>query len=183
MSRDLPAGMQAEVAGKKIRPLVLIKFEFDSGSLRLWNGIRPLTFNAEVYTGSGNLLNISGVQETQVLKAAGVTFTLSGIDASAISIALTEDYQGRPVTLWFGAMDADENIIDAPFQQFQGYLDVMTMEDDGETATISVTAENELLDLERPRVRRYTDKDQEMDYRGDRFFEFVEGLQEKEIPA
>lgn len=181
MSRDLTAGMQTEVAGKLIRPLVLVKFEFDSGDLRLWNGIRPLTFNAEVYTGAGNLLQISGIQETQVLKAAGVTFTLSGIDSAAIAIALAENYQGRPVTLWLGALDANENIIGDPFAQFKGNLDVMTLEDDGETATLAVTAENELVDLERPRERRYTDEDQELDYPNDRFFEFVLGLQGKEV--
>lgn len=181
MSRNLTSAMQTEVAGNKVRPLVLVKFEFDSGDLRLWNGYRPLTFNAEVYTGSGNLLEVSGVQETQALKAAGVTFTLSGIDAAAISVAMDEDYQGRPVTLWFGAMDASDNIIGDAFRQFQGFLDVMTPVDDGLTATISVTAENELVDLERPRLRRCTDEDQELDYPGDRFFEFVPGLQEKEI--
>lgn len=181
MSRDLTAGMQTEVAGKLIRPLVLVKFEFDSGDLRLWNGIRPLTFNAEVYTGAGNLLQISGIQETQMLKAAGVTFTLSGIDAAAIAVALAEDYHGRPVTMWFGALDASENIIGDPFAQFKGTLDVMTLEDDGQTATIAVAAENELVNLERARERRYTDEDQELDYPGDRIFEFVPGLQQKEI--
>jgi len=183
VSRDLTAGMITEMGAKLFRPLVLVKFEFDSGDLRLWNGIRPLTFNSEVYTGAGNLLEISGIEETQVLKAAKVTFTLSGIDQTAISIALAENYQGRPVTLWFGALDASENIIDAPVIQFRGKLDIMTMEDDGQTAIITVTAENDLLGLERPRERRYTDEDQELDYPDDRFFEFVEGLQEKEFPV
>ena len=118
-----------------------------------------------------------------MLKAAKVTFTLSGIDQTAISVALAENYQGRPVTLWFGALDASENIIDAPVIQFRGKLDVMTMEDDGQTAIITVTAENDLLGLERPRERRYTDEDQELDYPDDRFFEFIEGLQEKEFPV
>lgn len=181
MTRNLAAPMVTEVTADQLRPLVLVKFEFDSGDLRLWNGIRPLTYNAEVYTGAGTLLQISGIQETQQLKAAGVEFMLSGIDAGAISVAMAEDYQGRLVTLWFGALDENDLVVDSPFQQFQGVLDLMELTDDGGEAIIKVTAENDLVALERPRVRRNTDEDQELDYPGDRFFEFVPGLQEKEI--
>ena len=37
------------------------------------------------------------------------------------------------------------------------------------------------VDLERAEVRRYTDADQQAEYPGDRFFEFVPALQEAEI--
>ena len=37
------------------------------------------------------------------------------------------------------------------------------------------------MDLERAEVRRYTDADQQAEYPGDRFFEFVAALQEAEI--
>ena len=37
------------------------------------------------------------------------------------------------------------------------------------------------MDLERAEVRRYTDADQQAEYPGDRFFEFVPALQEAEI--
>jgi hypothetical protein len=37
------------------------------------------------------------------------------------------------------------------------------------------------VDLERAEVRRYTDADQQAEYQGDRFFEYVPALQEAEI--
>ena len=83
--------------------------------------------------------------------------------------------------MWCGALDANDNIIGDPFAQFKGILDVMTPGDDGLTATLSVTAINDLAKLERPRLRRYTDEDQELDYPNDRFFDHVAGLQQKEI--
>jgi hypothetical protein len=41
--------------------------------------------------------------------------------------------------------------------------------------------ESRLVDLERAEVRRYTDADQQAEYQGDRFFEYVPALQEAEI--
>ncbi len=45
----------------------------------------------------------------------------------------------------------------------------------------ALTCESRLVDLERAEVRRYTDADQQAEYPGDRFFEFVPALQEAEI--
>ena len=115
------------------------------------------------------------------MKAAEMTFSLSGINAAQIAVALAEPYQGRAVTMWFGALDVNDQVIDDAFQQFKGEMDVMTPVDDGLIAKISVTAVSDLVDLERPRLRRFNDEDQELDYPNDRFFEFVPGLQEKEI--
>ena len=40
-------------------------------------------------------------------------------------------------------------------------------------ATISVSAESRLAAWDRPNVRRYNHEDQQIDYPGDKFFEFV----------
>ena len=52
-----------------------------------------------------------------------------------------------------------------------------------ETATITIQAENRLVDLERPRIRRYSDEDQKSDTANasDVGFEFVPSLQDKVI--
>ncbi|AWV21498.1 Transcriptional regulator, LacI family [Roseomonas mucosa] len=52
---------------------------------------------------------------------------------------------------------------------------------DGAEPRVSLTCEGRLVDLERAEVRRYTDADQQAEYPGDRFFEFVPALQEAQI--
>lgn len=64
---------------------------------------------------------------------------------------------------------------------FTGELDQMNILEAADTATIQVTAENVLVRLERPVVRRFTDQDQKSRYPGDRGLEFIAGLQDKEI--
>jgi hypothetical protein len=57
----------------------------------------------------------------------------------------------------------------------------MNIEENVETASISVTAENVLVKLERPVIRRLTNEDQKSRFPSDRGLEFVASLQDKEI--
>lgn len=184
-TRGISALMLAEIQKSTFRPVLLFKFEFDSGTLRLWNGYRDLDFiedeQIRVYTGSGSLLSVSKIDESLDLKAGKLTVVLNGIDPAIISIALTENYQGRKMSLWLGALNANEILIDAPLLVFTGKMDVMTLSDDNVSATVELTIENEFIELARSKERRYTDEDQELKFPGDRFFEFVPSVQQKEI--
>lgn len=75
----------------------------------------------------------------------------------------------------------DAVVIADPFLAFEGRLDVPDIIDDGETCTVTVSYESRLIDLERPRERRITHEDQQIDYPGDRFREYVAGLQDQVI--
>lgn len=181
MTRDLHADTIAEITSESVEPILFAKLEFDSGDLNLWTGIGDLVWNGDTYTGAGDLVKLSEINETQQVKSEGMEMGLSGIPSTIISIALTEDYQDRPATLWFAFLDNTQSIISNPYQQFKGRMDTMSFEDGGETGSISIAVESILIDLERPKERRYTDEDQQQEYPGDRGFEFVAGLQEKEI--
>lgn len=174
MARDLTAGMIAEVDATSLSPIFLIKAEFDSGDVRFWTGYTDITWNMEVYTGSGHLLTINAVTETQELVANGVDVTLSGLPSSLVSLALSEDYQGRPLTIWFGCInETTGQIVANPYMVFKGRMDVMVIEDDAETATITIANESDLIGLRDSKERRYTDEDQKAEYPGDKGFEFV----------
>jgi len=180
MARDLNADYVTDITGAKLFPVLLFKAEFDSGDLNLWTGIGEITWNGDTYSGSGNILEVSTVTETQDLKAEGVQFNLTGVSSSILNFALTEDYQNRDVSIWF-AMIANGAIKAEPFLLFRGKMDVMTIDEQGDLSTIILNAESNLVDLERPNERRYTDEDQQERYPGDIGLEFVASLQEKEI--
>jgi hypothetical protein len=181
MARDLTAGMITEVDASSLRPIFLIKAEFDSGDLRFWTGYGNITYDSETYVGSGQLLEIQQISETQELVANSVDVVLNGVPSSLVSTALSEDYQGRPLSIWFGALDENGAIVADPYLVFKGQMDVMEINDDGETATIAVTNESSLIGLRDNKERRYTDEDQKAEYPNDRGFEFVALSQDVEL--
>jgi hypothetical protein len=111
------------------------------------------------------------------MDAKGATLTMSGIPSSFLSLALQEPYQGRECRIYFGITSSPSDYVEV----FSGELDQMNIEEQADSATISVTAENVLIKLERPVVRRFTNEDQKSRFPNDRGLEYVASLQDKEI--
>jgi len=181
MSRVLSTEMQAVASADLIRPIYLMKAEFDAGDVNLWSGIGSLTFDGDTYLGAGDLLSISQISESAELTASGISITLAGVKQSLLTIARDEPYQGRVITLYLGALNDSGDIISSPVVLFSGFMDVMNISDSGETSSIVISAENKLIAFDRASVRRYTSEDQKIDYPNDKGFEFVAKIQEKEI--
>ena len=116
--RGLSNDMQAAVESGEVRPVFLVKMEFDSGEaieeLHVWTGNGNLTYSGDTYTGLGDLLSISEIQESSEIQATGITVSLTGAKTSLVALAKDQDYQGRPLTLYFGAFDAAGDLIADP---------------------------------------------------------------------
>lgn len=180
MARALTAAAKAESQAAVVRPVVLVKLQFDSGAMRVWSGRGDLTFNSEVYSGVGDYGRIGAVEEGVEQRAFGIALSLSGIPAATVSLALGEDVQGRTAEVWLGFLDANYGLVADPMLAFRGRMDTMDV-DLGATATVSVTAESRLADWNKPRVRLWTDASQRELYPNDKGFEFVSESVQKEI--
>jgi hypothetical protein len=170
MARDLTSGFISEIDARLLRPIVLFKAEFDSGDVNMWTGYGTLTYDGDDYLGVGNFLGMEGVTETNEIKATSARFKLNGVDSGLLSLSLLENYQGRPVTAFFGVMDENRALIDDPFKIFSGRMDIIEVTDSGDTAEIVLIAESDLIDLRVVRARYLTPEDQKQDYPNDKFF-------------
>tara|TARA_Y100000114_G_scaffold150652_1_gene166395 strand:- start:802 stop:1719 length:918 start_codon:yes stop_codon:yes gene_type:complete len=299
--RDTSAVFRAVARSNKIKVAILIEASFSSGVVNLWNGYGNLSYGGNVYAGAGKLLDISAVQESIETRANGFSITLSGLDSSLLSIALSEPYTGRPfkAKLAFLAPDSDQEItmkvkvvstsggnkyfieegqqatidvkygnkyvfdlsdsslagggshplrlsttsdgthgggsqyttgwtmtgtvgtagakatfvvpalgtypsylyyycanhsgmggsllpsssiiLGQPYTIFDGFMDVMRLNDSGGNANIALNCESQLVALERPNTRRYTPEDQKIDFPNDEGLDYVAGLQDDEI--
>ena len=177
MSRDIATVVANALGDGVLEPFFALELEFDSGTVRFWTGIGEKVINGDAYTGSGSLIQISDIQETSEIKAAGAVLTLSGVPAEILSLALSEPYQERPCRIYFGLIGEETDMVEI----FTGRMDQMNIEEGAETCTIQLSVENILVDLERPRVLRYTNNDQQSRFPDDKGFEFVESLQNKEL--
>lgn len=181
MPRSVSADFATAVAASRVKPAILIEGLFDSGTLRLWTGFGTITWNGHEFTGGGNLLKIEPIEETGRIEALGTRLTISGIPAETVSLAVQEPYQGRLVKIYQALLDASGFVIADPDERFTGRADVMALAEDGQSATISLSIESRLIDLQRPRERRYTHDDQRIYYPADKGFEFVAKIQDREI--
>lgn len=182
MARNITSAFVAASRAGTVLPFLLAEVWDADGALRLWTGYGDLEWDDETWIGTGDLCSISAIQETADLYAGGATFELAGAPESLVSIALGTMRQGLPAKIFLGFFDTSTlEIVADPALLFSGLTDVPEIEDSGEESRISISAENELIRLETPVYRRYTHEDQQIDYPGDKGFEYVPTLQDREI--
>ena len=160
---------------------VALKAEFDTETIYLWNGTEDLAISGDTYIGAGSLLSIGAAEESSDLSSQGMTITVSGMNKAVLDLALTENYQNRFLTVFLGYLMGGSNEVAGTFTLFKGRMTAMTVNDTPQGATISIDAENRLVDLERPSNFRYTKESQNFLHSGDTFFNRVASLQDKEI--
>jgi hypothetical protein len=169
-----------ELQAQASQPGLAVVLNLDSGVIRLWSGIGDLVYAGDTYTGVGNLLSVRLAEESKEIAAKGVNVALNGINSTLIAKALDENYRGRTMAIYLFFMD-DNQVVLYPYAVFVGYINIMNIQDDGETSIISVDAESKLIDLQRPRERRYTGEDQKIDYPNDKGLDAVTWIQNQKI--
>lgn len=182
MNRTLTTSMKAAVNASTVRPAFLYEGEFEGGTLRLWTGQHTLVMSGNEWTGAGQLLSMAPVSETLDVRADGLSLSLSGMPSSLVSTMLANARYGKPGKLYFACLTNSGTVIDDPYLTFRGRFDQPEIDDTGDTCTITVRYENALIDLHRARRRNYTKDDQEIDFPGDKGFDFVPSLQDKSFP-
>lgn len=202
MSRDLSTGVSDALEDDVIYPFTAVELQFDGGNvIRLWTGVGTLVFGGNSWTGAGELLDISSIEETSDISAKGATVTLSGVPSSVLSLALSEPYQGRVGKIYLGLfmigklekesgdyiLLQDGSRIELETQEtsltevFSGFMDRMTIDEQAESSTIGLSLENKLVTLERPRTARYSHEFQRTIDSTDKGLEYVESIQLKEF--
>ena len=176
MTRSPPASLLTALSQPEVQPFYAVDMNFTSAPVRFWTGYGDRTINGDTYLGSGNLLSITGLDEVNDLSAKSITLQLSGVPASLVSLALQEPYQNRECKVYFGTTDTT-----TPIEVFSGLMNVMTIEDGGETSVISLTVESKLIRLEKSSNWRYTEGSQKARYSSDTFFNYVSDLQDKTL--
>ena len=180
MSRAIDVSLLNALTSSNVQPFFAVELFFDNSPLRIWTGFTDRTINVQgtdqVFTGSGNLLSIDGLDEVKDLSAKSVTLGISGISSEVIELALTNSYQRRPCRIYLGEMT--ENAV---VEIFTGKMDTMKLEDTGETSNISLTVESNLVELERASNWRYTNENHQSRYDGDTFFSYVQSIQDQSV--
>ena len=181
MTRPIGTAVAAASIGATLGIAVLVELDFLPDPLRLWSGIGDFVWGDATYTGAGDLMGIDQAEEATETRAIGMTVSLSAIPAELIDQALATTYRGRAGKVWLATLDSSgAALIGSPVPIFSGRMDVMSWSE-GTDCTISLTIESRLADLDRARVRRYTDRDQQDEYPGDQGLQYVDTLQDTDI--
>ena len=185
MARNITDAFNTAITNKVVRPIMAVELDFSDGVLRMWNGYGNLTMTADgsskTFTGQGDLLSLTSIDESSTLSMSGITLTLAGVKSSLISTALSANYTNKNGAVYLGLFDTSQNVVADVYTLFKGKMDVLNIQEGQDTALITLKLESRLVTFEKASNRMYTLEDQQVDFPNDVGFEFIPDLQDKEI--
>lgn len=188
MSRELAANTATSYSLDHVNPIMFVKLDFDpssAGTIRLHNGLGQYLWDAndgagvQAWDGTGDLGQISSIEEGDEISPYNIQLTLSGLDAGLATEAVKELYYQRPVTIYVGALNDSDQLVATPDVIWTGYIDTMDFVLGGQQGdTIRVNAESELAAFDRSANLIYTNSAQQEKSTGDTFFTHLQEMED-----
>lgn len=169
----------AALSGQVVCMAMLVEMDLTS-PVNLNTSSLSLTINGTTYSGIGGLGQIDAITESQG-DLPRLNFSLAGVQPTSISLALSEPVQGTAVRVKMALFDSATGAFIDVRQRYAGYLDVMSIADGKDAATINVSSESAMLDLIRPTGIYYNDSDQQVLNPGDLAFQYVNDQVDQKI--
>lgn len=188
MARDATAGFLSATRADVVRLVYFLQIEYMTGTSRYTSWSNNIYWSpdggspSEEWLGLGDLIEQDEIYETAEQESRQTIFTLSGVQAATIARALDPaKYTGQAVTVWFGLLDENHQLIGNPVKELVGLADTHDIKRQGDKVSIRLTVVDERSRWDTPNIRRYTNQDQQERYPGDRGLEFVADQADKVI--
>ena len=142
MPRGLTSAVKTELATGILDPVFLVDIEFSS---RVYLTTAPFDLTSSVsgssqtYLSNGHLRSITGANETNRPTKNTLSFSLSAVDQTYVSVALNENIINKNVSLYKGYLDANNALISDPFLLFYGTIDEYKINDNTSTANLIIS--------------------------------------------
>lgn len=180
----------AEFAKRQVRLDLLVEFRFASETMRVWNGNTALETGGNTYLPMYGYGSIDGLGMASGTASEAVTFQMSGLpgqalDFLAMALDSNNEVDQRIVVVSLQLFDDEWQPLGVPAPIFWGFMQPPRISrtemgsTEGAIQSISMTAENAFFNRSRPAYGKYTDRDQQVRFPGDRFFQFTPNLVQK----
>jgi hypothetical protein len=181
--KTIDSNISTQFSSDSVVPYFAVSATFNAiDVLRIWSGYGDITISGNTYTGAGDLLSISQIEEAAELKATGVNITISGVPQAILTYALDAEYQNKEIIIYIGVLDKTTfQPSGNPYNLFSGVMDIMTINDSANSLTINVSAESKMIILQRSKSLRYTNEEQKRLFPNDKGLEYVSSLQDKPL--
>lgn len=182
MFRSISSAIATAFGSSTVNKIILmVRLDFNSGTLAWNSGTNNITYNTIEYIASSTLGNVSSVNESLGVKSSGVTVSISGVQQELIAALLLEPFLNRKGYVFLAMLDNNDAFNSANVVQiFEGKIDNISGIQ-SKNPSFSVSIRSRLSDWERSRSIKYTDADQQKIHPGDKGMEFIPQLSQKKI--
>lgn len=175
-------------SSRHIRMVSFVKMEFQSGTIYLHDSIGTFIWSdpddgSQSWLGVGDFGGISTIQESTEMSGFEVTLVLSGLDATLMNSVMLENYQGRKVSAYLGALDIDTGLLLAtPNEIWSGEMDVARLSlGAADQNAIEIICESDFSKLDDINGRTFSDSDLQAEFVGDTFLQYMTAMEDVNV--
>lgn len=145
---------------------------------RITSAAHNVFWNGHEYLAVGDLLEISGLEETADIASLGVEITLSGVDPAYRAEIDANGFRKAPLDIWAADVPEGTNVVASADYIHRGYCDTPQTQieygDDVSSMTIQISTESVFGILDKiPDLLRSSQATHSSRHNGDQFFKFT----------
>lgn len=175
----LDANQQTELEKPVTRVVYFVELQLSTGTQRISTFNQPITWGGNTWSGFGQLINISQVQEEEGSEAKNINITVVAAESSWLALAIgpVEEYRGRAIKLYMCPMDKSFTLVGTPVQVWRGTMDVVVISiDENGEGNVTIQCETSAFSLKRRPVFRINAAQQKQKYPTDTGFDYLVDL-------
>lgn len=175
-TRDLTTEFKTALVESNVKFLIFVEMQTTTQIFRMWNGRGIKSWDSENWLGSGFLIRVSDVGETDNDRDVSLSITLEGCSQTMLAMALNESQQNASCSVYFGAEESGSIVVN-PYLAFKGYFDTAIINHSPENTIVTFEYLSQFSIIDKASNQRFTTETQQRYYPGDRGFEYVSQIE------
>ncbi len=140
-----------ELAKPVTRTVYFVEFQFAEGTSRLSTANASFTWGGFEWSGVGTIGTIGAVEESEGLESRSLNFSINAAQPSWMALAIgdVESYRGRRAKMYMCPLNESFQMIDTPVLCWSGVMDMLSVNVNGESGSITLKCETSSYGLKR----------------------------------
>lgn len=173
----LSAPQQTELEKPVTRVIYFVEFQFSGGTQRISTFNQPIDWGGYTWSGLGQLVDISNVEEQEGTDPNAITINLiSRSDWLAVAIGPVEEYRGLPALIYMAPMDETFVLVGTPALAWRGAMDTVFIGISGKDGNVQIKCETAAYQFKRRPTYRLNAAQHKKVYPNDTGFDYLNNL-------
>lgn len=180
MARDLSSGLKTKLAARSVFAADLIELHlatplyFTSTNIDIdFDSDTAPDTGTNTYLAQGQFLFFSNIVESSDLRVGQIDMTFTAVDTTTVALLINNEYMNKRVVIYRAVLDSDYSFTSNDvFTVFDGNIMGYSIQENNETATVTITVASQFADFERKNGRRTNPASQQVHFPNDLGMDF-----------
>jgi len=180
MARQIASSLQTKLAARSVFAADLIELHlatplyFTSTNIDIdYDTDTAPDAGTNTYLAQGQFLNFSNITESSDIRSGQIDMTFTAVDTTTVALLINNEYLNKRVVIYRAVLDDQYNFTsDDIYTMFDGTIMGYSINEQPDTATVTITVASQFADFERKSGRKTNPASQQVHFPNDLGMDF-----------